>query len=43
MAENIIEKYGQRVGYTDSEIETFHKGGHRIRHVKRLSEIYSRC
>jgi len=38
MAEEIIKKYGERVGYTDSETETFHKGGHRTRHVERLSE-----
>ena len=41
MAEDVIEKYGQRVGYTDSEMETFREGGHRIRHVKRLSEASS--
>jgi len=41
MPKDVIEKYGQRVGYTDSEIETFHEGGHRIRHVKRLSEVSS--
>ena len=38
MAEEIIKRYGQRVGYTDAEIETFHEGGHRIRHVRRLSK-----
>lgn len=38
MAEEIIEKYRQRVGYTDSELETFHEGGHRLRHVQRLSK-----
>ena len=41
MAEDVIEKYGQRVGYSDSEIETFHEGGHRIRHVNRLSKAAS--
>ncbi len=41
MAEDVIEKYGQRVGYTDSEMEKFQEGGHRIRHVKRLSEASS--
>lgn len=37
MARDIIQKYGQRVGYTESEIETFQEGGHRIRQVERLS------
>ena len=37
MTEKIIDKYGKRVGYTDSELEAFHEGGHRIRQVKRLS------
>lgn len=38
MVEEIIKKYGQRVGYSDSEIEKFQEGGHRIRHVKRLAK-----
>jgi uncharacterized repeat protein (TIGR04076 family) len=38
MVEDTIRRYGERVGYADAEIETFHEGGHRIRHVKRLSE-----
>lgn len=38
MTEEIIKKYGQRVGYTESELKTFHDGGHRVRHVKRLSK-----
>ena len=42
MAEEIIQRYGQRVGYTESEMETFHAGGHRIRHVKRLSQAASK-
>jgi len=37
MAEEIIRRYGQRVGYTETEVGVFHEGGHRIRHVKRLS------
>ncbi len=44
MAEETIKKYGERVGYTDSEMETFREGEHRVRHVKRLSNaapIYS--
>ena len=38
MAKDIIEKYGQRVGYTKPQIDALHEGGHRIRHVERLSE-----
>jgi len=38
MAERIIEKYARRVGYTPSELETFHEGGHRTRQVKQLSK-----
>ena len=37
MAEDIIRRYGQRVGYTESGVERFHEGGHRIRQVSRLS------
>ena len=40
-AEEIIKMYGQRVGYSDLELDTFHEGGHRIRQVKRLSETSS--
>ena len=42
MTEEIIKKYGQRVGYTESEIEIFQKGGHRVRQVKRLSQAASK-
>ena len=38
MVDDIIKKYGQRVGYNDSEMKEFREGGHRVRHVKRLSE-----
>ena len=41
MTEEIVQKYGQRVGYTESEVEKFHEGGHRIRQVKRLSHAAS--
>jgi hypothetical protein len=37
MTEEIIKRYGQRVGYPDSEMDVFHEGGHRIRQVKRLA------
>jgi uncharacterized repeat protein (TIGR04076 family) len=35
--DKVIGKYGERVGYTGPEIEMFHEGGHRVRHVLRLS------
>ncbi len=41
MTQEIVQKYGQRVGYTDAEVEKFHEGGHRIRHVRRLSQAAS--
>ncbi len=42
MSDDIIKKYGRRVGYTESEIERFHKGGHRVRQVQRLSQVASK-
>lgn len=42
MADDIVEKYGKRVQYSDAELETFRDRGHRVRHVKRLSEAASR-
>lgn len=42
MSEGIIQRYGQRVGYTESEVEMFHEGGHRVRQVKRLSQVASK-
>lgn len=38
MARDVIEAYGQRVGYTEEEKNKFREGQHRIRHVKRLSK-----
>ncbi len=38
MTEDIIQKYAQRVGYTENELEKFHEEGHRVRHVKKLSQ-----
>jgi hypothetical protein len=37
MTEKVVQRYGQRVGYTETEVERFHEGGHRIRQVSRLS------
>lgn len=42
MTDKIIKHYGQRVGYSDAELETFTNGGHRIRQVKRLSRAAAR-
>ncbi len=42
MVEDIIRRYGERVGYTKKDLEKFYEVGHRIRHVKRLSEAASR-
>ncbi len=42
MSDDIIKKYGRRVGYTESEIERFHEGGHRVRQVQRLSQVASK-
>jgi len=38
MEKDVIVEYGQRVGYNDSEIDKFREGGHRTRHIKRLSQ-----
>jgi uncharacterized repeat protein (TIGR04076 family) len=38
MADETIKRYGERVGYTDSDVEKFREGGHRIRHIERISE-----
>ncbi len=41
MIKKVIKKYGQRVKYSESELETFHESGHRIRQVERLSKASS--
>lgn len=38
---DVIKKYGERVGYTESQMEKFYQGGHRIRQVKQLSRVAS--
>jgi uncharacterized repeat protein (TIGR04076 family) len=38
MAEEIIKRYAERVGYSKSELDMFREGGHRIRQVERLSQ-----
>ena len=39
MADEIIERYRKRVGYSDSELEKLHEEGHRIRHLKRVAKV----
>lgn len=38
MAEEKLNSYAQRVGYTESEVETFLESGHRLRQIDRLSD-----
>ncbi len=38
MMKEVVQKYGERVGYSEDELKTFHEGGHRIRHVEKLAE-----
>jgi len=37
MTEKLIQRYAQRVGYTEEEVERFREGDHRIRQVSCLS------
>ena len=41
MTQEVIKKYAERVNYSEEELETFHQGGHRIRHIGRISEVAS--
>jgi len=44
MKPNLIRRFGERVGYDETELESFRAGGHRTRHVNRLvgaSSLYS--
>ncbi len=36
MASDVLEKYGQRVNYSEQEMEKFEEGGHRVRHLERI-------
>jgi hypothetical protein len=36
-----IRRYGERVGYSEAEMEKFGEGGHRVRQVMRLAEAAS--
>lgn len=37
MADETLERYGKRVGYTHRELEKLHVEGHRIRHLNRIA------
>ena len=39
MTDDIIERYGQRVGYSESEMEKLNEEGHRIRHLRRVAKV----
>ncbi len=41
--DEIIKRYGERVGYKEPELERFKEGGHRVRQVRRLSEATKLC
>ena len=36
--DEILRRYGGRVGYSEAELEKFREWGHRVRHVRRLSQ-----
>jgi len=38
MSDDIINKFAERIGYSQTETEKFREGGHRTRHVRRLFE-----
>ena len=37
--EEIMERYGKRVGYSDSELERFKEERHRVRYLRRAVEV----
>ncbi|MDY6881848.1 MAG: hypothetical protein V2J25_06260 [Desulfatiglans sp.] len=39
MTDKIIRHYGERVGYSDSDLDKLQEGGHRIRHLKRIAKV----
>ena len=39
MTNDVLKKYGERVNYSKQQIRALHEGGHRIRHLKRISEV----
>ena len=39
--DDILRKYGDRVGYEQADLEKFHEGDFRARHIRRLAEAAS--
>jgi len=39
MADDIVKRYGERVGYSESEMEKLHEEGHRIRHLRGVAKV----
>jgi hypothetical protein len=39
MTREVIEKFVRRVKYSEKDLKAFHEGGHRVRHIERLSEV----
>jgi hypothetical protein len=37
MTREVIEKFVRRVKYSEKDLKAFHEGGHRVRHIERLS------
>lgn len=42
MTDEIIKRFAHRVGYSELQVESFRKGGHRIRQIRRLSQAASK-
>ncbi len=38
MADEIVKRYAERVGYTENEVEMLHEGGYRVRHLNRVAK-----
>jgi hypothetical protein len=35
--DEMIKQFGKRVGYSETELEKFKEGGHRVRQIERLT------
>ena len=42
MTDETIKRFGDRIGYSESELNTFYAGGHRVRHVRQLAQMASK-
>ncbi len=43
-SDETIKQFGERVGYSETELEKFKEGGHRVRHIGRMaraSKLYT--